>query len=243
MPYSELKNNGVTSTTPQNILFGAGTIHKGFKKGYYAECASGDSGALEVISDEGTIVGDQIKLATALVDVADIEVGDYVLLVDEWNFDASLIGATSGGNKLTITPNLKDIELDGVDVKVKGLTVKTGETAKFEVNFAELTAEIMQMATLGTSQASVDVSGYTEIVSKSQIEAGDYVSKLAFVGKKLDGTPIIIILDEALCTSGLEVDGKNQENGVIKMTFECYAEIDGDLSKLPYHIYYPTPAA
>lgn len=158
-----------------------------------------------------------------------------------WNFSESLIGATSGGTKLTIVPTLKDIELDGVDVKVKGLTVKIGETAKIETNVAELTPEVMQMAVLGKSQVATDITGYTEIVSKSKIETGDYIEDLGYVGKTLDGRPIIVIFDEALCTSGMEIEGKDKDNGVMKLVFECYADITGDLSKLPYHIYYPTP--
>lgn len=158
-----------------------------------------------------------------------------------WNFTESLIGATSGGTKLTIVPTMKDIELDGVDVKVKGLTVKIGETAKMETNVAELTPEIMKMAVLGNSQVATGVTGYTEIVSKSKIETGDYISDLGYVGKTLDGRPIIILFDEALCTSGMELEGKDKDNGVMKLVFECYADITGDLSKLPYHIYYPTP--
>ena len=158
-----------------------------------------------------------------------------------WNFTESLIGATSGGTKLTIVPTLKDIELDGVDVKVKGLTVKIGETAKMETNVAELTPEVLKMSVLGNSQVATGITGYTEIVSKSKIETGDYISDLGYVGKTLDGRPIIIIFDEALCTSGMEIEGKDKDNGVMKLVFECYADITGDLSKLPYHIYYPTP--
>ena len=29
--YDELKSSGITDKTPQNIMLGAGTIHKGFK--------------------------------------------------------------------------------------------------------------------------------------------------------------------------------------------------------------------
>lgn len=160
-----------------------------------------------------------------------------------WNFADSLIGATSGGSKLTIVPELKDIELDGADVKVKGLTIKTGETGKLEINMAEVTPEIMKMAILGNEQVADGKTGYSEIVSGGQIEAGDYVTGLAFVGKTLDGKPIIVVFDNALCTGGLELEGKHKENGVIKLSFECYADLtSGDLTKLPYHIYYPTPA-
>ena len=75
--YDELKNHGVTESTPKNIMLGAGTIHKGLK---FAE--------------------------------------------GRWNFSESLIGATSGGNKLTITPEITTVEVDGALVKVKGLDFK-----------------------------------------------------------------------------------------------------------------------
>lgn len=195
MAYEELKSSGITSDTPKNIMFGAGTIHKGFT---YA--------------------------------------------TSKWNFEESLIGATQGGSKLTITPEVTNIEVDGALVKVEGLAVKTGETATMEVNFVELTPEILEMVTLGESGTATDVTGYSEIKSKARIEAGDYVDKLAYVGHTLEGKPIIVIFDKALCTTGLELEGKNKENGIIKATFECYATFAGSHETLPWHIYYPTPA-
>lgn len=196
MAYEELKSSGITENTPKNILFGAGTIHRGFK---YTSNA--------------------------------------------WNFAESLIGATQGGSKLSIVPEITNIEADGALVKVKNLAVKTGETATMEVNFLELTPEILAMVTLGQEGTATSMTGYSEIKSKARIEEGDYVDNLAYVGKTLEGTPIIVIFDSALCTSGLELEGKNKENGVIKATFECYADLTGNLETLPYHIYYPTPAA
>lgn len=155
-------------------------------------------------------------------------------------FTGIIIGATQGGSKFTITPEITDIEADGALVKTKGLTVKTGETATMEVNFLEVTPEILEMTSLGKENSSSTATGFTEIISKANIEAGDYVAGLAFVGRTLDGREIIVLFDNALCTSGLELEGKNKENGVVKATFECYADLTGDLETLPYHIYYLT---
>ena len=155
-------------------------------------------------------------------------------------FTGTIIGATQGGSKFTITPEITDIEADGALVKTKGLTVKTGETATMEVNFLEVTPEILKMTSLGKENSSSSATGFTEIISKANIEVGDYVAGLAFVGRTLDGREIIVLFDNALCTSGLELEGKNKENGVVKATFECYADLTGDLETLPYHIYYST---
>ena len=180
---------GVTTNTPKNILFGAGTIHKGLK------------------NTSGT-----------------------------WNFTESLIGATSGGSKLSIVPEITPIELDGAMVKGKGLSVKTGETATMEINLAEITPDILKAAVIGEKGTSSDTN-YDLIESKANIEEGDYFENIAFVGKTLEGEHIIVVLDNALCTSGLELEGKHKENSVGTFTFECHADLTGDLDTLPYHIY------
>lgn len=188
---------GVTTNTPKNILFGAGTIHKNLT---YTAGTGGASGS--------------------------------------WNFEDSIIGATSGGSKITITPEFVDIEADGAMVAVKGLKVKTGETAEMEINFLELTKDIIKSAVVGQDGTSDDAS-FDLIESKADIEAGDYLTNIAFVGKTLNGRKIIVIMDNALCTSGLESEGANKEAGVGTYTFACHADLDSDLDTLPYHIYYP----
>lgn len=159
-----------------------------------------------------------------------------------WNFEESLICATSGGSKLSIVPEFYDVPVDGALVKVKGLTVKVGETATLEINPIELKPEILNMAVIGDEKASTTAQGYTEMTSRAIINEGDYVEKLGYVGKTIEGKPIIIIFDNALCTSGLELEGKNKEAAVPKFTFECFADLSPEADTLPWHIYYPTEA-
>ena len=186
---------GASASTPKNILFGAGTIHKGLKY---------DGSA--------------------------------------WNFEESIVGATQGGSKVSIKPEFKQIEVDGAMVAVKGLKVKTGETATMEINFVELTEELMKTAVMGKVGESAD-AGFELIESRAMIEDGDYLENIAFVGETLDGRNIIVIMDNVLCTSGFEADGKNKEEGVFAFTFECHADLTSDLNALPYHIYYPKAKA
>lgn len=182
---------GVTTNTPKNILFGAGTIHKGLKY-------TGSS----------------------------------------WNFAESLVGATSGGSKISIVPEIYRPDIDGANVYAKGLTVKTGETASMEVNFAEVTADIIKASAIA-AEGSSDASGYTVLESKADIVEGDYWDNIAFVGLTLDGKNVIVIMDNALCTSGFTAEGKNKEAATGSYTFECHADLDSGLDKLPWHIYYP----
>lgn len=189
----EAGRNGITENTAKNILFGAGTIHKGLK-----------------------------------------------YQTDAWNFDATIVGATNGGSKLSIVPELYDVPIDGANVAVKGLKVKTGETASMEVNFAELTEDIIKAATIGKSEADSTVTTHNLIQSKADIADGDYWENVAFVGRTLDGKNIIAILENALVTSGFEQEGKNKEGAVGTYTFTCHADGEADsFDVLPWKIYYP----
>jgi hypothetical protein len=182
--------HGVETTTPGNVLLGAGTYHK------------------------------NLKFAS-----------------NAWTGDC--LGATSGGGKVTITGELKDIELDGALVKVKGLTVKQGGTASMEINFAAISTDLMK--TVGLLEiGESDADGFTMLKDKANITEGDYLENFGFVGKTADGSKqIIVIFDYALCTSGLTIEGKNKENSTIAATLEACAAIDGDLDTLPVRIYYP----
>lgn len=167
--------NGITADTLKNVLFGAGTIHKGLKynKG----------------SGNGT-----------------------------WNYKETIVGATNGGSKLSIVPELYDVPLDGANVLVKGMKVKTGETASMEVNFAEMTEELLKAATIGETGVSDDTN-YNLIQSKADIAIGDYWENIAFVGRTLEGKNIIVIMENALVTSGVETEGKAKESAVGTYTF------------------------
>lgn len=158
-----------------------------------------------------------------------------------WTGD--VLGATSGGGKLSIVGEFYDIPVDGAIVKVKGLTVKNGGTVTCEVNFAELSTDVMKMATL-FAEGETDAEGYTMLQDKPRIDEGDYVAGFGFVGYTANNAKqIIFVMDNALCTSGMEIEPKNKEAAVVKLTMECYANNDGDLDTLPVKIYYPTLTA
>lgn len=159
-----------------------------------------------------------------------------------WNFEESIFGATKGGSKLTITPKFYDVEPDGANVLVKGMKVKVGEEGKMEINFLELTKEILKQAVVGKEGTSSDTK-FDLVETKADIEEGDYLENIAFVGKTLDGRNIIVIMENALCTSGFNSEGKNAEAGVGTYTFECHASLESDLQTLPIHIYYPKTTA
>lgn len=188
-----LKKSGITASTPENLLLGAGTFYKDLKY-------------------------DKEKAA----------------------WDGTILSATSGGGKFLYEGEFVNIEIDGATVKVKGLTQKVGEKAELEANVVEVTPSILKMTIVG-KDAESDIEGFDLIISKPLIEDADYLDNIAFVGYLATNEPIIIILENALCTSGLELSGKNKENASIPVKFECYANFDEETQHdvLPVKIYYP----
>ena len=159
----------------------------------------------------------------------------------------TVLGATSGGSSIKITPEVQDIEVDGALSLVKGLAVMAGGSGSAEVNFAELNKDILKMTTLGEvldSNSEHYVEGFDCIQTKNAIVEGDYVDNLGFVGYTADKSKqIIVILESALCKSGFQLDPKNKENAVVKATFDAYGGIDTDLDRVPIRIYYPEESA
>ena len=157
-------------------------------------------------------------------------------------WDGTVIGATSGGGKISIKSELIDLEVDGALVKVKGMTAKQGGAASAEINMAELSADVLKTATLFEVGES-DAEGFAMLQDKEHITEGDYIDDFGFVGFTADGSKqIIVIFESALCTSGLDLEPKNKEQSVVKLTLEACAKNEGNLNTLPVKIYYPTGA-
>lgn len=244
-----MRKSGITKTTPNDFLLNAGVVFKNFAW-VWKTATETDKGAIQIVEDDEVETETSIRISklaapgVSFIKLAEgltPEVGGYV--VGAWDDSAeNVLGATSGGNKLSIMSEITPIEVDGALVKVKGLTQKQGETGSLETNLAQHTKESFIRAIIGKEQESL-VKGYSQLTTKSLIEASDYLDNIAFVGTMSDGTECIIILENALCTSGFELESKNKETAVLKALFECNADFDDAHDTLPIYIFVPNKAA
>ena len=146
-----------------------------------------------------------------------------------------LLGATQDGGSVTITPEFFAPELDGATVKIKELQKKVAETASMETSFAELTADNIAHMVIGDVGETTDKK--YDVVTSAELSEGNTYQGFGFMGELLDGRPVIIIFKNALCTSGMNTEGKNKNNAVFKGTFECMSDIAYSTTKLPYAIF------
>lgn len=161
---------------------------------------------------------------------------------NKWTFDE--LGATRGGGKVNYTREFLDPELDGKTVKTEDMEIKLGEIAQMEMNLAEYKKDTI-VSMFGLKQDTNDAStGYVKFSSKPNVENGDYIDNVAFIGFTADGKEFIVLFDHAICLSAFEFEGKNKEQSVLKVVVDCVAGIDQeDLTYLPVHFYFPNEAS
>ncbi|MCH4167682.1 MAG: hypothetical protein LKF42_00385 [Streptococcaceae bacterium] len=160
----------------------------------------------------------------------------------KWTYDE--FGATSGGSKLTLKNNLRQVEVDGVFTTPVGGDMIESSEGTFEVNVIEHTRDSVKMALFAESTESTGTDfpeGYDVITPKQKIGTTDYVENLGYIGT-ISGSdkPIIIIMSNAICTSGLEIEVKDKSESVVTLTFEARTAA-GDVSttSLPVKILMP----
>lgn len=155
-------------------------------------------------------------------------------------WEGEILGATTGGGKVTITPEYMTIEADGATVKVKGLERKVGEVATMEINLLEFKEDNLVQALHMVEDTSKNVDGYKIYKSTRDLDDTSYFENVAFVGTLTSGKQVIVIFENAIIEGAMELEPKNKEVSSMTVTAECTASFEqDDLEHLPYYIYYP----
>lgn len=155
----------------------------------------------------------------------------------------TMIGATQGGATLNITPEFTAIEADGALVAWVGQKQKTGEKATLKIKALELRKELLVDAVAGETTEST-ITGHDVIKSKAAITKESYAENIAIIGQTVEGKDCIVILPNALCVNGLELNTEDKTPSVVELEYECHADPDtSDLDVLPWEIHWPTITA
>lgn len=163
---------------------------------------------------------------------------------EEDGWEGNRLGATSGGNQITIENEYREIEVDGTFTKYVGQKVLMASNATLTTNVKEVTAEAIRMAINGVKSTGTELeggTGYDVVTGKGRLENSDYLPNIGLVGEISGSTePVIVILDNALCTSGLEFSTTDDDEAVITLTFEAHADAGQIADRtLPARIYFP----
>lgn len=150
-----------------------------------------------------------------------------------------LIGATKGGGEFSAVPEIRQIEVDGVAGRAKGLETIDSWDIYIKANVLEVKETTIQS---GLAASSVDTSTNTDydiITASNNLEVSDYIDNITWVGT-LSGSnkPVIIQIFNALNTEGLKFSTTDKAEATISLTFYAHYTQD-DLDTPPFKIYYP----
>lgn len=150
-----------------------------------------------------------------------------------------LIGATKGGGEFSAVPEIRQIEVDGVAGRAKGLETIDSWDIYLKANVLEVKEATIQS---GLAASSVDTSTnttYDIITASNNLEVSDYIDNITWVGT-LSGSnnPVIIQIFNALNTEGLKFSTTDKAEATISLTFYAHYTQD-DLDTPPFKIYYP----
>lgn len=148
-----------------------------------------------------------------------------------------LLGATKDGGEFSAVATIRQIEVDGVKGRAKGLEVIDFWDVSLKANVLEVKKETL-MAALCAAKVE-ELEEYYKISAKNNIEDSDYIDNITWVGT-LSGAdkPAIIQVYNALNTDGLKLTTKDKDQAVISMTFYGHYTQE-DLDTPPFDIYYP----
>lgn len=160
--------------------------------------------------------------------------------------DGKLLGATSGGGEFSAVPEIRQVEVDGVKGRAKGLETLDSWEVYIKATFIELSADVLAtMLTTGKTEMVADVDskvkGYTKISATQKIELTDYIDNIVWIGT-LSGSdePVIIEIRNGLDTDGLTLTFADKSETTSDATFYGhYDEDDIDNDTPPFTIYYP----
>lgn len=118
---------------------------------------------------------------------------------------SNILGATSGGGSFNAVPTIRQYELDGKKGNVKGLQDIEEWAVNMTTTMKETTVETLKiaLAAADSSTPSAPVN-YTHITPRNELKETDYIDNVAWVGRLANSlVPVIIVLENVLCTSGL----------------------------------------
>lgn len=167
---------------------------------------------------------------------------NYVVGTDTYESAKSggkLLGATRGGGEFKASMTARQIEVDGVKGRAKGLEVNDAWEVYLKATVLEANKETIKKALASATVTTSTVSGYDEIEGNPDIAITDYVDNITWVGK-LSGSqkPVIIQVFNALNTDGLTLAVADKGESTMAMTF--YGHYDEDnLDNPPFKIWFP----
>lgn len=151
-----------------------------------------------------------------------------------------LLGATQGGGEFSAVATFRQIPVDGAVGDIKDLEDIERWDVTMNATMLEVTKQTVALA-LGSATITTmtGTAPYNKIVGNNGLSSGDF-NNITWCGCLLGETkPMLIQIDNALCTNGLNLSMTDGEEGKIALEFRgFYDAVDtGAEPVAPFSIY------
>jgi hypothetical protein len=166
-----------------------------------------------------------------------------LVYAEDTGWSGTVLGATSGGGQVNLTPEYLDLGIDFIDgatVSVDGLIFKVADVAEMVVNMTEITEANLTGVLHLQEDTTETVEGYKKFISVKNLGTDAFIDNVAYVGTLTSGEQIIVRFPKAVCKGALALSTTNKEVSTYEVTFSAVAPFEQtDLEHLAYEIYYP----
>ena len=151
-----------------------------------------------------------------------------------------LIGATQGGGEFSAVATFRQIPVDGAIGDIKDLEDIQRWDVSLSANVLEVSEATIKLA-LGSATVTTltGTDPYKKVVGNNSLASGDF-NNITWCGCLLgESKPMLIQIDNALCTNGLNLTFTDGEEGKIALEFHgFYDAVDtGAQPVAPFSIY------
>lgn len=144
-----------------------------------------------------------------------------------------VLGATRGGGTFECTPEIRNIDADGMRYQFKGSTVNDLWTIKLTTTLLEITPDNFADALMCADKT---VSGKkTTLKVRTDINATDYIDSLCWIGDTSKGM-VLIDLKNALNLTGATFTFTDKGEGTLPVEFQAHQADLTDQSHAPFEI-------
>lgn len=153
--------------------------------------------------------------------------------------EGRIIGATQGGGEFSAKPNARQVAVDGVMGRAKGMELIDGWEVYIKATLLEITAESLALS-LGAADLTTSTdTGYQSIKGRDDVKNEDYIENIAWIGN-LSGSqkPVVLIIKNPLSLDGIVLTPQDKNEAKLPITAYGHYTTD-DLETPPFEILYP----
>ena len=152
---------------------------------------------------------------------------DFAEILQDAVEEGKSLGATTGGGTFVATPEVRQIEADGMRSPIIGSTVFDSWDIQLTTTLKEITPENLAYS-LATSERDPDTGA---IVINNTLLPEHYIPVMGWAGRLLDGRLVYIEIQNALNIVGTTLTFTDKGEGTIAVAFRAH---QADLSRMQY---------